>query len=546
MPQIIDVPGRGQVEFPDGMSDADITSAIKKNMPKTAAPKAPQGNILDRLDQRMYEMTGGRVGKQYQAGMSEMDKWKDAGANVGSAIARPAAQAVAAMPLAAMDFGVAARNTLQGALTPKPQQNLSDLVLDKKPQGFQPYELPSSMFTKALNSVTRAPQDTKGKVAEALTSMVMGSALPGPTLNAGPPKVGAAIPEKTYQFQNQAPSNFVANPQTPKDATFIAGRELGLSAPPASVNPSLANRMGETLGGKVATAQDASIQNMPIFTGVAKRTLGMADDADMSLQGLKAVRDSAQPAYDAIRGAGVITSTDKFKSALQSAIAPFKNAAKDFKTVDKPELTALVDDLSKESFDASSAVDAIKIIRESSGKAYQAGDKSVGAAYKSIANALEDVIEENLSKSGEAGADVLKNFRAARELIAKSYSVEKALNPATGVVSGTKLAQQLARGKPLSGELRQAAEFAQAFPKASREILDSGAVRNTDLIVGGGTAAISGQPWYLGYPLLRSAARSLLLSKGKQDAVLKAGGNGLPPSVINALLPLTLQRQPQQ
>lgn len=33
MPQRIDVPGMGIVEFPDGMSDADITSAIQKNMP---------------------------------------------------------------------------------------------------------------------------------------------------------------------------------------------------------------------------------------------------------------------------------------------------------------------------------------------------------------------------------------------------------------------------------------------------------------------------------------------------------------------------------
>ena len=32
MPQLIEVPGMGQVEFPDGMSDAQITSAIQKNM----------------------------------------------------------------------------------------------------------------------------------------------------------------------------------------------------------------------------------------------------------------------------------------------------------------------------------------------------------------------------------------------------------------------------------------------------------------------------------------------------------------------------------
>jgi hypothetical protein len=34
MPQIIEVPGHGQVEFPDGMTDEQIVSAIRSNMPK--------------------------------------------------------------------------------------------------------------------------------------------------------------------------------------------------------------------------------------------------------------------------------------------------------------------------------------------------------------------------------------------------------------------------------------------------------------------------------------------------------------------------------
>jgi len=41
MPQQIDVPGMGIVEFPDGMSDADITAAIQKNMPK----QEPSGSV---------------------------------------------------------------------------------------------------------------------------------------------------------------------------------------------------------------------------------------------------------------------------------------------------------------------------------------------------------------------------------------------------------------------------------------------------------------------------------------------------------------------
>jgi hypothetical protein len=47
MPQQIDVPGMGIVEFPDGMNDAQITAAIQKNMPKTdAAPSVGIGEDL--------------------------------------------------------------------------------------------------------------------------------------------------------------------------------------------------------------------------------------------------------------------------------------------------------------------------------------------------------------------------------------------------------------------------------------------------------------------------------------------------------------------
>jgi hypothetical protein len=38
MPQIIEVPGHGQVEFPDGMDDDQIAAAIKKSM---LVPKKP-------------------------------------------------------------------------------------------------------------------------------------------------------------------------------------------------------------------------------------------------------------------------------------------------------------------------------------------------------------------------------------------------------------------------------------------------------------------------------------------------------------------------
>lgn len=49
MPQIIDVPGHGHVEFPDGMSDDQIVAAIKAN----SAPAAPERSIPDSIARQL-------------------------------------------------------------------------------------------------------------------------------------------------------------------------------------------------------------------------------------------------------------------------------------------------------------------------------------------------------------------------------------------------------------------------------------------------------------------------------------------------------------
>jgi hypothetical protein len=81
-----------------------------------------------------------------------------------------------------------------------------------------------------------------------------------------------------------------------------------------------------------------------------------------------------------------------------------------------------------------------------------------------------------------------------------------------------------------------AAEFARAFPKAAQQILDSGSVRNTDLIVAGGTAALSQKYQYLLYPFIRQAARIGLLSKVGQKLATQSTKQ-IPPGVAMGAIP---------
>lgn len=105
MPQIIEVPGYGQVEFPDGMSDEDIVKAIKANTEPQAASLGTGEGLLrnfahgasfgwdDELAGKLSELTGGDYQSAKDAYEAERSKYKEENpksslaANVGGAVA---------------------------------------------------------------------------------------------------------------------------------------------------------------------------------------------------------------------------------------------------------------------------------------------------------------------------------------------------------------------------------------------------------------------------------------------------------------------------
>lgn len=134
-----------------------------------------------------------------------------------------------------------------------------------------------------------------------------------------------------------------------------------------------------------------------------------------------------------------------------------------------------------------------------------------------------------------ADAAAMAAFRRARQDIAKSYSVQKAVNPATGDVSAQSLARELVKGKPLSGDLRTIAEVASAFPKATQALKESPkAVSPLDFAFGGGASIATGNPLALATLAARPAARALQLSPMYQGLLAR------PQSYSQGLLEMSL------
>lgn len=348
----------------------------------------------------------------------------------------------------------------------------------------------------------------------------VGSALVTSALEAAPALIGARM--MTRRTAGPRP--------TARQSALQRGNQQGYVAPPSSAATTRTAPAIEGMGGKLKTQQQASVRNQAITNRIAARELGLPAETELSTEVTAQVRSGAQPAYEAIRSAGNIPLTNRVMVAIENAVKQFRAVQKSTPSLAPKEILAIADEIkANPSMDASVVVDNIRTIRDSSSVAYRSGNAGLGRAYKNMATALEDAIEAHLP----ADSSVLTNFRSARELIAKSYTIENSLKG--GNVDAGVLARQLDRGKPLSGGLREIAGFAGQFPSASRVIRDSvPAYSPLDAAYQAGSAAAAlgtGNPALAlpaAYSLGRPGIRAYMLSPAGQRLAYPAPyGNAL-------------------
>ncbi|WP_225785496.1 hypothetical protein [Xenophilus sp. Marseille-Q4582] len=348
--------------------------------------------------------------------------------------------------------------------------------------------------------------------------------------------IGAALPGAVRGL-GLAANRLGSVVRGPEVATGIreaaqAGQAAGYVVPPTQVNPSLVNRVMEGAAGKLSTAQNASARNQEVTNRLAREAIGAAD---LTPESLAAVRSTANAAYDALGRSAPFVADDAFRSALQKATGNARAMTKDFPELRNSEVEALVDGLSSRGeFGAQSTIEAIKQMRFN-GSANRASldpaKKALGSVQMKVAGALEDLIDRNLERTGQQ--ELLTGYRAARQTLAKVYDIEKALNPTTGNVDAAKLAAALKKGKPLSGTLREAAEFAQAFPKAVQTPERMGSLPGTSPLdwaaVGGIAAASGGNPLSFAGLAARPLARAAALSAPVQRGLVRAAEEAAQP-----------------
>jgi hypothetical protein len=306
---------------------------------------------------------------------------------------------------------------------------------------------------------------TEGGLAERAKGAAFGAA--GGVLGKGVgDAIGAGVGKLATVRSADLASEAAQNSQ--RDAAIGLARQHGYKLAPQDVNPSLVNAALEGVSGKIKTSQAASQSNQSITNNLVRGEFGLPEGVPLNTATLGAIRTQAGNAYNVVRGTGTVTPGPSYAQAIDGIINQANGQAKSFPGLKNDTISEVLTSLKQPTFVADDAVDATRFLRNLADKAYASGDKQTGSAFKQASGALEDALDGHLAAMGQP--DALAAFRSARQTIAKTYSVEKALNPVTGNVDAQSLASQLKRGKPLSGNLEAVATVASAFPKAMQTL----------------------------------------------------------------------------
>ena len=318
----------------------------------------------------------------------------------------------------------------------------------------------------------------------------------------------------------------LTTPRRPANLTqaqLVAERAIaeGATLPPTQVNPSMLNRLIEGISGKQQTSQIASVKNQQLVNEQARKALNLAPDVEITPQVLKQYRDVKGQAYDALRANPAYYSDKPFLNDINAKTAEIQKRGG---LVKSGEELNLLNELKQLRFDGDGLVEKIKVLRSDSDVNFRSADPDkirLAQVQKFASKQLEDLAERNLKNFNQP--DVMTNFKQARQDIAKSYTIEKALNAATGNVSGATLGQRAATGKIVPSELQALSNAAAAYPTAFQNVARIGSVPGfspLDIGTAGVASAAAGNPSVMLSAATRPTLRSLAVSPMYQRNML--------------------------
>lgn len=434
MPQIIEIPGQGRVEFPDGMSDADIVSAIKRISAPAEKPTSPAdgigafdagliaaGRSADKIVQGVRQMYNTAIGdKGTLAKMAADEAEKDA-LYKPLQQARPIATSIGeAIPAMAVPVGGQA-----GALA-----TLGKAAMGGAIPGLLSY----------------------GSAGDRLKAGATGAI--GNTIGAG---IGMGV--------NRLLSP-VSKAGGMSDEALAAADRLGLnlSAGQKTQNPALQNFENYLARnpGSSGAMQANQAANQTALNRAAAKAMGQNAD-DLSEGAFATAKDAIGKEFQRLQDVTKPKIGDDFLKTLATIDA--ENVARG------PFRSKPVDSLIDKSLDLAQKGElsgkAYKEIRtqlsNESQSAFKGGDATLGQAYKAVRKALDDAAKSSLSEADQKAWDATRAQWMAYKELTRGNVAE------AGNVSAARLASGLRRGGDsfrtgkMSGELADIARIGEAM-----------------------------------------------------------------------------------
>jgi hypothetical protein len=405
--QIVDVPGLGEVEFPDSMSDADVVAAVRKLTSSAGKPSdvsfEDQGAPRPKAAPEDYKYED--VGAGAPSYRTDADKFARAGNLAWSGLAKGALS----MPAVVADGLSSIYNKFPAA------QLTGPLPADRGPR----------MRATIDRWIDGAPEGVTEHLLSGGAELMGGALSPTPNIPVKPPA--------------------------------IAGRQYVVPGETGGV----ATRAAEKIVGKTGREAVASRVNAPTLSGRISRELGLPENTELTPEVIRTVRDKAGEVYAKVRG--LPTPIVRDGDYVRELAALDKPAASDAPKAVRElaaRIRAEIDDaLGTRAFTADEMVVNMKQLRT---LADDETDPAFRRVLRGIADAQHKMLERNVPDRG-----LVKELAAARTRIAQTYDLDKALTKAGDEVDARKLAARRLK-RPMTGGLDDAADFAGHNPGAAK------------------------------------------------------------------------------
>lgn len=344
----------------------------------------------------------------------------------------------------------------------------------------------SSLQGMGMNALMGGASQAAGQgTQEATGSPVAGqaAAMAVPLLAAGASAYGQNAAQQAATLQSQ---------KQPRTDTLQAGRDAGIVIPPATSNPTLANRLMESFAGKAATQQDATLQNQPAVDALMRKDIGAPPEMALTSANLQKLSDEAAEPYRQV--AALPQPVPRQVGTFSGGGAAGTDETPMFgKTPQSP--ADAINELKQ------ARLDANMYWRKFNGPPIAGGadpaTRELALAAQQKAGSIETYLQDVANQNGRP--DLISDMAAARTRIAKINDVDRALNDALGETNAQMLARAQARGARLTGGLKTVADLGTGFSKAvGPPGQGSPGVNNLTALLSAGTGGAAGA--FLGGP----------------------------------------------